>query len=173
LIGRRQVQADHVPKFDFKSRIGRELKSAAQVGFEVVLGPEFLHRAFAEAGVARHGTHAPAVTGGGRLDHLAQDHVDLARVQLAGPSRPGLILQGRQATPGVSVPPFAHRIDVQAHLQRDLLIRPAFGGQPHHPGALPVAVLDPMGPDPFLKCFSIFYGQRNRCCSPRHFPPYP
>src|SRR5947209_13260027 len=49
--------------------------------------------------------------GGRGSDHLAQDHLNLLRVKPAGPSRPGLIAQARQAGAGVTVAPLAHRVN--------------------------------------------------------------
>jgi hypothetical protein len=171
LVGRREVQTNHIPELGFKSRIGRELKGAREVGFEVVLSPEFLHRAFAHAGVARHRTHAPAGARGRGLDHLAQGH--LLRVESAGASRPGLVFQGRQAGAGVTVAPLAHRVDVQADVGRDLLIGPALGRQQHHPGTLLVAALDPTGLSALLEYLPLIGMQSNLRGRPRHASPYP
>jgi hypothetical protein len=144
------------------------------VGFEVVLGPEFLHGAFAHPGVAGHGTHAPAAAGRRGLDHLAQDHVDLLRVQPAGASRPGLVFQGGQAGAGVTVAPLAHRVNVEADLGGDSLIGPTLSGQQHHLGALPLAVLDALGPRPLLQRFLFVRHEPDRRGNNlRHPPCYP
>src|ERR1700730_14336882 len=108
-IGWIKIQADNVPEFDLELPISGEFESAAQMRFQIVTGPQLLHRRLTQPRFVSHGAATPASQMSRRLHYPAYNCFHLLGFQVAQPSSSRCIDQSCYSFHAEALAPLAHR----------------------------------------------------------------
>ncbi|MCY1531917.1 hypothetical protein D9M68_671570 [compost metagenome] len=169
VVGRIQVQPDHIDHFVGKVRVVADLEGFQPVGLEVGGCPHLGDLPDGDPGVLGHQPQAP-VGGltGYPLGRQAQDFLDLRLVELARLSTARQIIQPLKAGFLIALAPFEdHRCgDVQ--LFTDLLGGLAVGQSQQNPRPLGEALRQRRHAQPALQGLGIGQRQNKRSCWPGH-----
>ena len=159
LLGRVEVQANHIPELDLELGIVGEFESAFEVGLEVLAAPDPGHAAVREAEMGGQSARAPASPAGRSLAGGFDDALDHGGGQGGLAAAAGPVPQARKALPFKALRPFADAGQTDLQVLGNILECPAFGAQEDNPRAQAIALGGGRGADTLLEDLFFFGGE--------------
>ncbi len=165
ILGRIEVEPDHVPKLRFKVRIGRKLKDPCQMRLDFILAPNPLHGCLGQSQLPSHCSTSPARLTvrrpGGLIEDLPQD----SGCNAALTARARLILQSGQPAFAEAPSPLPDLVIVHIDLSADAPIPFACCRQLDHSRPLGQAMRSALGAQQLLQ--SLLFSRTQFHFSPR------
>jgi hypothetical protein len=128
MLGRGDVEADHVADLGDEVGIGRQLEGLEPVRLQAEGAPDALHGRDRHSARPRHAARTPVGGIGRRRFQGAHDHrLDPLILDGAGRSRPGLVAKPVEPVRREASAPLADRLPIHAQPSRYDLVLPALG----------------------------------------------